>query len=415
MFMSILTHEIETQPGSVLNVRQLGVALLTGGIDRPYAYGLALALNRKGVCLDVIGNSSVDSPAFHTTPNLQFIDLWPHPRRKANRFGKCVGLAQHYLLLFRYAALTQRHLFHILWNSKVQLFDRTLLMLYYKALGKRITLTAHNVNQAKRDAKDSYLNRLTLKIQYHLSDHIFVHTQKMKSELVGDFRVAEGRVTVLRYPLDDAFPHTDLTVADARWRLGIRDEEKVILCFGRIKPYKGIEYLLAAFRQLTANGQRYRLIVAGEVQKGNETYLRTLEQSVAEELERGMIIFKAQFIPDEEIEAYFKAADVLVLPYVDIFQSGVLFLGYSFGLPVIATDVGSFREEIVEGETGYVCRAADPTDLAGTIETYFGSDLYSDSHRRQKIRRHAEIHHSWEAVADLTRNVYAGLLRSTPE
>jgi D-inositol-3-phosphate glycosyltransferase len=415
MFMSVLTDKIETQPRQSLDVRQLGVALLTGGIDRPYAYGLALALNRKGVCLDVIGNSSVDSPEFHTTPNLRFIDLWPHPRRKANRFSKCLGLAQHYLLLLRYAVLTHQHLFHILWNSKVQLFDRTLLMLYYKALGKKITLTAHNINQARRDAKDSYLNRLTLKIQYHMSDHIFVHTQRMKSELVGDFRVAEGRVTVIRHPLNDAFPDTDLTVADARRRLGIRDEDKAILSFGRIKPYKGIEYLLAAFRQLTANGQRYRLIVAGEVQKGNETYLRTLEQSVAEEIERGMIIFKTQFIPDEEIEAYFKAADVLVLPYVDIFQSGVLFLGYSFGLPVIATDVGSFREEIVEGETGYVCRAADPTDLAATIETYFASDLYSDPHRQQKIRRHAEIHHSWEAVADLTRNVYAGLLRSTPE
>src|SRR5271167_4381018 len=117
-----------------------------------------------------------------------------------------------------------------------------------------------------------------------------------------------------------------------------------------------------------------------------------------------------QFIPDEEMEAYLKGADVLVLPYNEIFQSGVLFLGYSFGLPVIATDVGSFREEIVEGRTGFLCRPADPADLARAIQTYFGSDLYRNQRRtREEIRNHANIHHSWAAVAQLTRDAYAKL------
>ena len=69
------------------------------------------------------------------------------------------------------------------------------------------------------------------------------------------------------------------------------------------------------------------------------------------------MILRIQFIPDEEMELYFKAADVLVLPYKEIFQSGVLFLAYSFGLPVIATDVGSFREDIVEGQDGISVQA----------------------------------------------------------
>lgn len=388
------------------------VALLTGGIDRPYACELARSLVARNVILDVIGNEVVDSPELHGTPNLQFVNLWPDGSVNASLFTKCLRIARHYLSLLRYAATAQPPVFHILWNSKIQLLDRTLLMLYYKALGKKVTLTAHNVNQAKRDGKDSYLNRLTLRIQYHLTDHIFVHTERMKSELVGDFGVAAQRVTVIRHPLNDAFPDTNLTVAGAKRRLGIGQDEKAILCFGRIKPYKGIEHLLAAFRQLAAGDSGYRLVVAGEVQKGNEAYLSTLTQSVARELEQGQILFKTQFIPDKEMEVYLKAADVLVLPYNEIFQSGVLFLGYSFGLPVIATDVGSFREEIVEGVTGYVCRPSDPSDLAAKIEEYFGSDLYRNlATGRQMIRKYAEIHHSWGAVADLTRNVYAQLLR----
>jgi glycosyltransferase involved in cell wall biosynthesis len=284
-------------------------------------------------------------------------------------------------------------------------------MLYYKVLGKKIALTAHNVNKEKRDSNDSLLNRLTLKIQYRLCDHIFVHTQKMKNELVQDFAVAERSVTVIRHPINNAFPDTDLTPAESKRRLGIRDEEKTILFFGKIKPYKGVEHLLAAFRQLVVSDGNYRLIIAGEVQKGNQTYLDELQQTVTRELDRGRIILKTHFIPDEETELYLKAADVLVLPYNEIFQSGVLFLAYSFGLPVVATDVGSFREEIVEGTTGYLCRPADPADLAMTIETYFASDLYRNlSTRRQEIKDYADVHHSWDAVAELTRNTYAELL-----
>ena len=61
------------------------------------------------------------------------------------------------------------------------------------------------------------------------------------------------------------------------------------------------------------------------------------------------VIAKIEYVPDEETELYFKAADVLILPYTHVFQSGVLFLGYSFGLPAIAADVGSLKEEIIEG------------------------------------------------------------------
>lgn len=390
----------------------LGAALLTGGVDRPYAYGLAMALVAQDVCVDVIGSEGVDSPEMHTTRNLTFLNLWPR-RTTSGALARVLRTIRHYGMLMRYAAVARPRLFHILWNSKVQWFDRTLVMLYYKALGKKVTLTAHNVNQARRDGNDTILNRITLRTQYKLADHIFVHTQKMKEELLRDFSVAERSVTVIRHPLNNAFPDTKLTCAEAKDRLGLHENEKAILFFGRIKPYKGVEHLLAAFQSLVQRDERYRLVIAGEVQKGNEAYLATLQRCAGEDLDRGRVIFRTEFIPDEEMEIYLKSADVLVLPYNEIFQSGVLFLGYSFGLPVIATDVGSFREEIVEGVTGYVCRPNDPKDLAATIDVYFGSDLYRESGgRRQEIRDYADSHHSWSAVASLTRKVYAELLES---
>jgi glycosyltransferase involved in cell wall biosynthesis len=407
-----LTERRSTYAYSGESSEPVKVALLTGGIDRPYATELAVSLAARNVFLEVIGNDVVDSPNLHKTQNLEFVNLLPGGIGKAGALAKAARLLRQYIRLVRFATASKAALFHILWNSKFQLFDRTLLMLYYKALGKKVTLTAHNVNQARRDGKDSFLNRLTLKIQYNLVNHIFVHTQRMKNELVREFGVDERRITIIRHPLNDAFPDTSLSVANAKRKLLLSDSDKAILSIGRIKPYKGIEYLLAAFKKLVEHDSTYRLLVAGEVQRGNESYLKKLKESIARELARGQILLETEFIPDEDIEFYLKAADVLVLPYTEIFQSGVLFLGYSYGVPVIATDVGSFREEIIEGVTGYVCRAADSTDLAVTIEKYFGSDLYLDVNRREKIREYAEIHHSWGTVADLTRKVYADLLGS---
>jgi len=409
--MSTLAEEFAPRGTCVTLPVEIEVALLTGGFDRPYAYGLAMALVSKGIRLEVIRSDEVDSPEMHDTANLTFLNLWHAQRANRTLAGKLSRILRYYARLIRYAAVARPRVFHILWNSKLQLFDRTLLMLYYKGMGKKIAFTAHNVNQGRRDSNDSLLNRITLKIQYRLVDHIFVHTPQMKSELLEDFGVGERAVTVLRHPINNAFPDTDLTPAGAKRMLGIRDVEKTILFFGRIKPYKGLEDLLAAFQQLAASDANYRLIIAGELQKGNKEYMDEIQPMICRELDRGQIIVKIQFIPDEEMELYLKAADVLVLPYKAIFQSGVLFLAYSFGLPVVATDVGTFREEIIEGRTGFVCRSNDPGDLAKTLEIYFESDLYKDlERRRQEIRDYAYDHHSWDAVAVLTRNAYAAML-----
>ncbi|MBZ5679306.1 MAG: glycosyltransferase family 4 protein [Acidobacteriia bacterium] len=410
-------NEVEIQKQTIPN-SPLGIemALLTGCQDRHYAFGLAMALVSKGVYLDVIGSDEIDSPELHNTPNLRFLNFRGGQSNNANFVQKLWKLLVYYAKLIRYAARSRPRILHILWNYKLELFDRTILMLYYKVAGKQIVFTAHNVNQAKRDSKDSWLNRTTLKIQYRLCDHIFVHTQKMKRELCQDFDVAEKAVTVIRYPVNNAFADTELTPADAKRRLGLRDDEKAILFLGRIVPYKGIEYLLQAFRLLLADKQaKYRLIVAGEPKKGSEAYLHEIERSVKRNFDQGQVILRMQFIPDDEMELYLKGADVLVLPYKEIFQSGVLFLAYPFGLPVVATDVGSFREDIVEGSTGFLCKPGDQAELAKAIETYFRSDLYKNSKiRRRELKDYANANHSWHAVAELTCNAYAKMLSRNP-
>jgi glycosyltransferase involved in cell wall biosynthesis len=384
------------------------VALLTGGVDKPYAVGLAEALAASGVSVDVIGGDAIDCPQLHTTPEVRFLNL--RGSQGASRAAaKVVRLAKYYLRLAKYAATTDAPTLHVLWHTKaLEYVDRTLLLLYFKIMRKRIAFTAHNVNASRRDGTDSLLNRLTLRIQYHAVDHIFVHTEKMKAELISEFRVKGKAITVLPYPINSVIPETALHPAQAKRRLGIENDSKTILFFGRICPYKGLEYLLAALRLLAAKDSRYRLIIAGEPSQGASDYMERIERIISDQ--SGVVIPVIRFIPDEDVELFFKAADVLVLPYKEIFQSGVLFMAYGFGLPVIATDVGSFRESIAEGNAGLVCRACDAADLARAIEEYFESTLFHHlDHSRRIIREFARLRHSPETAAALTRRAYEQL------
>ena len=212
--------------------KEIEISLLTGGFDKPYAFGLATALAKKRIALDVIGNSYVDSPEMHTTPKLNFLSLYWEPLKEMGAAGKLSEVLGFYAKILKYAASGTPKIFHLLWNNKFPFFDRTILMLYYKALGKKVVFTAHNVNAGKRDGNDSAMNRLGLKIQYTLADHIFVHTEKMKQELFSDFAVPARRVTVIPFGINNSVPDTDLTPAEARRRLGLEDGERTILFFG---------------------------------------------------------------------------------------------------------------------------------------------------------------------------------------
>jgi D-inositol-3-phosphate glycosyltransferase len=390
---------------------EIEIGLLTGGRDRPYALGLVQALLSEGLRLDVVGSDELDGTEMHANSRLNFINICGNSRVDTSLVRKALRVLFYYSRLIPYAAVAKSKIFHILWNGKFEYFDRTLLMFYYKLLGKKVVLTLHNVNARKRDSNDSLLNRLTLKIQYSLADHIFVHSERMKSEVLQDFEVRLRDVTVIPFGINNACPCTNLTYTEAKRRLGLKEGERAILFFGNIGPYKGLEYLVAAFQRINARNGEYRLIIAGKRRGGAEKYVNKIREATSRDVDRGRVIQRIEYIPDPDIELYFKAADVLVLPYTYVYQSGVLFLGYSFGLPVIATDVGSLRDDIIEGETGFLCTPSDPVDLARIIEAYFNSELFKNlNSRRQKIRDYASERHSWNVVGKMTRNVYAGLL-----
>jgi D-inositol-3-phosphate glycosyltransferase len=387
------------------------VALLTGGSDKPYALGLTAALTAEGTWIDFVGSDELAVPKVLSNTRVNFLNLRGDQSTKAGLVAKITRITSYYIRLLVFAGSTKTKVFHILWNNKFELFDRTFLMLFYKLLGKRVVLTAHNVNAGKRDAKDSFANQLSLRVQYGMSDHIFVHTDKMKSELIARFKVADEKISVIPFGINKTVRDTCLSSGEAKHKIGISGDDKTLLFFGQIAPYKGLHYLVSAFGELAREDKDYRLIIAGRP-KWSGAYWTEVKQAIIESGCGDRVVKRIEYIPDDETEIYFKAADVLILPYTDIFQSGVLFLGYNFGLPAVVTEVGSLKEEIIEGKTGFVCKPNDSSDLAATIRRYFASPLFRDLDRhRSLIREFANERYSWSKVAAITKAVYLELAR----
>src|SRR5439155_5004215 len=264
-------RSLGTGGSPVLHPQPLRVALLTGGGDKPYALGMAAALTSEGISVDFIGSDDLGVPELLTNPRLNFLNLRGNQRPDASPFSKARRVLKYYIQLISYAATAQPKLFHLLWNNKFELFDRTLLMLYYRMLRKKIILTVHNVNARKRDSNDSSLNRLSLRLQYNFCHHIFVHTERMRSELISDFRTPSSKVSVIPFGINNTVPNTSLSSTEAKRCLGVSSSDKIMLFFGNIAPYKGLEYLMAAFSALLKKDRSYRLLIVGKP-KGPPSY-----------------------------------------------------------------------------------------------------------------------------------------------
>jgi glycosyltransferase involved in cell wall biosynthesis len=389
----------------------LEAIILTGGFDKPYAFGITTALAGAGVRICVIGSDAVDCPEMYTTSGLTFLNFQRRLRPDVSRAAKLWRLVAFYRRLLMFLASSRIRLVHILWNNKLVYFDRTLQLLLLKALGKKVVFTAHNVNARSRDGGDSWLNRITLWAQYNLVDAVFVHTDAMAQELAAEFSVPRRKVTVIPFGINNAVPSRGLRSDECKAALGLQQDERTILFYGAIRPYKGLEYLWAAFEEICrTRHQRYHLVIAGAPHKEAASYWNVVRQRIAESPFASQVTLRIEFVPDSETETYFLAADVLVLPYTRVYQSGVLVLAYRFGLPVVATTAGSLETEIVEGETGFVAAAADAEDLARALLRYFDSDLYRNlDERRAAIREAAEKKYSWQVVAERTVAVYREL------
>lgn len=171
------------------------------------------------------------------------------------------------------------------------------------------------------------------------------------------------------HPLYDNFG-APVAKAAARRQLGLPEDKTILLFFGFIRDYKGLDLLMKAYAEVRnkeqgAKSKDLLLVVAGEFYNNGEQY-RQLEQELKLE---GTIAWHTDFIPDERVRLYFSAADLIVQPYKSATQSGVTQIAYHFERPMLVTDVGGLAEIVPDGKVGYVC-PVDAHAIAEAISSF---------------------------------------------
>ncbi|MEM9997413.1 MAG: glycosyltransferase [Bacteroidota bacterium] len=235
--------------------------------------------------------------------------------------------------------------------------------------GARVLAVVHNALPHEPRPGDHALMRYFLKA----TDGLVVLSDSVRSDLARlGVDEAQTPVRQVRHPVYDHFGDA-LPRAEARRRLELPADVPVLLFFGFVRAYKGLDVLLDAMPRVLERVPEARLVVAGEFYEDEAAY-RERAATLGTETMRA-VRFDADYIPDAEVATYFSAADVVVQPYRSATQSGVAQIAFHFARPVVTTDVGGLAETVPDGEAGLVVPPEDPAALAAALVRFFDDDL----------------------------------------
>ncbi|HEX2232096.1 MAG TPA: glycosyltransferase family 4 protein [Thermoleophilaceae bacterium] len=353
----------------------------------PYDHALAGALARRGADVELVTSRFVHGPV----PRPAGYELSEVFYRRANRHGarkrglrRALKLLEHGPDMLRYrkraAAADVRH---FQWLP-LEPLDLVLL-----PDARPRVLTMHNV--LRRDGSERRTRWLAESM-----DAVVVHT-RAGAERLAELGVPAERVRVIPH---GAFDHLTRQEHEAPLPPELAEVEgPVVLYFGTVRPYKGVEVLLEAFTGI----EGAELWVVGHPLGVSMERLYALAR-----VARGRVRFVSRYVTDAETPAFLRRADLLVLPHLRVDQSGVLFAGLAFGKPMVLSDVGGFAEVAADHGAGRAVPPGDPAALAAAIEA-----LLADPGERRALGERAAAAaagpFSWDGIAERTLALYEEL------
>ncbi len=353
----------------------------------PYDHALASALARAGAEVELItsrvGYGPVPEPDGYVVRELFYRHAPGAPGSRTRRVGK---LVEHVPDMLRYRTVARgADVVHFQWLA-VQAVDRLLLP------GRPIVLTAHDLlPREPRPGQARAQRRL-----YDAVDAIVVHSGHGRGLLVGGLGVDPAKVRVIHH---GAFTHLTALTDEVPLPEALRAVRgPVVLFFGLLRPYKGIETLLEAWRGV----EGAELWVVGRPRMPFEP-LRTAAP--------GGVRFIPRFVSDAELPAFFRRADIVVLPYSRTERldwSGVLATALAFGKPIVVSDVGGFGEVAAAGAARLVA-PDDTAALHGAVVELIGDQAAREGLARGALAA-ASGSYSWQAAARETLALYRDLV-----
>lgn len=250
------------------------------------------------------------------------------------------------------------------WHPFFGLCHGMISFLIRKKYDNKILFITENVVSHEANAIDKFLTRIGL-----MSASKFLALSGIVEKEVQQYSKGK-KVYRSELPVYDCYKQTEIIVVKKlKEELGFAEDSLVLLFFGYVRKYKGLDILIEAFPKILSENPKARLMIVGEFYDDPKEYFELIKKCKIDDKVKVI----NQFVPNEDVGKYYQAADVVILPYRSATQSGILNVAYGFYKPVIVTDVGGLAEFVDEGKTGFVVKPNSPEAIAEGVNKFLNA------------------------------------------
>jgi len=247
------------------------------------------------------------------------------------------------------------------WHPFFGLCHGTISALIKKKYANKILFITENVVSHEANRIDKTLTKIGLRN----ASMFLALSQNVEEEII---RFAKNKkVYRSELPIYDCYQsNNSIEISEFKSKLGIKAEDQVLLFFGYVRKYKGLDILLDAFPKILEQHPKTFLLIVGEFYDTPDYYYKIIDKHNINE--RVKVI--NQHVPNEEVSKYYQVSDIVILPYKSATQSGILNIAYGFNKPVIVTDVGGLAEFVNDGKTGIVIKPDSVEEIVRGYNNY---------------------------------------------
>lgn len=358
-------------------------------------------MNNSDAAIEYFAPLYYEKPGCKTTKLFNLVPLkYKNGEYLWKRIIKLFELIINYLYIIFLIAWQKPDVIHFQWFPLLEVCSgEHLAMKLMRMLSKRtkMILTIHNVYpHAFSDGKKKIYARRFSNIA-NLMDSFIVHTEETKREVVNDFGIEKERVNVVHHGI---FAPHNYTPRQNK----IRENEVNFIMYGNLSDYKGVDIFVDAISKLPdAYKKKVRGVIAGEMQN------KVLCQKLQEESKNLNIDWYPYFLPEQELNRRIDDANVIVLPYKSISQSGVLLLALYFRRYIITSDLPTFKETLHGFTEDMFFESENSNSLAQLMIKYVDGRI--DKEKQMKVIESLNEQYSWKLAAEKTIAVYEAAMQ----
>ena len=369
--------------------------VIPNGFEPNYTIGFVKGLFAHQVDFLVISSDKTHENLIRS--NIKSINLRGSQSENRAPIIKILNFLRYYTQLIVFLLRNRGATIHFtgIFSNNNIVFEGIFFNLFFKLISSKYIYTAHNLLPHNKD--DSRFYKLLYSYIYKVPEIIVAHTEAMKMELRKYFGIAREKIKVMSIGLNEEVPITGISKSHARSQLGLSHTDNLLLFFGKIDEYKGLDLVINTLDEFSLG--TFRLLIAGRF--ANIDYEKKIKQMIRFSKCRNNIHLYDKFILNHDVEVFFRSSDVLIVAYKQIYQSGVLFLSLRFGIPIIATNVGSLKEFIGK-DIGVITKTNDVDGLANSLTYFFDNrNKFSNEKIIEKSRNY-----QWKNTCQTVLSIY---------